>query len=162
MPSTNPEVLARAQKNWRKKNPNYLKEWRAKNPEKNLEYGKAAYERRKEQYRAYYHRNKERMLAYGKMRRAMFPEIQYATQLKKRCGLTLAEKRAMWEQQSHKCKICSRPITFQGSHPDHIHGSNPVIVRGLLCGSCNRALGLFQDSSAILETAAAYLRLFSM
>lgn len=38
---------------------------------------------------------------------------------------------------------------------DHCHQTNQV--RGLLCGPCNRALGLLKDNIGNLERAIAYL-----
>lgn len=160
VPSKNPEVLARAQKNWRKKNPDYLRKWRMMNPEKTEQYNEDQYERRKAQYRAYYRRNRERMLAQGKAYKKANPEKVYEKEIRRKFGISFEEKRKMFIEQEGKCKICSRGLILQGSHIDHIPNSEPKIIRGLLCGSCNRALGLFQDKSAILVSAATYLRTF--
>lgn len=65
--------------------------------------------------------------------------------------------------QNWVCAICKHPErATDGASKElrdlaldhcHTHGH----VRGLLCSSCNRALGLFQDSSTILRKAADYL-----
>jgi hypothetical protein len=160
MPSKNPEVLARAQKKWREKNPNYLREWRAANPEKTAEYNEGAYERRKSQYREYYHRNKSKIKEYQQRQRKLFPEGYYERQLKRRIGKTLADKQLLFDSQQGKCAICEIGIELLASHYDHIHHTKPVVTRGLLCGTCNRALGFFKDDPALLERAAAYIRTF--
>jgi hypothetical protein len=160
MPSKNPEVLARAQKKWRAKNPDYLREWRAANPDKTAKYNEGSYERRKEQYRAYYHRNREACRAKQSAYRKAHPEKAAERQLKEKHGMSMTEKRVMWLDQDKKCKICKRDVTLLSAHVDHIHGTQ--IIRGLLCGSCNRGLGLFQDDHRILIAASEYLRPFQI
>jgi len=70
----------------------------------------------------------------------------------------LSEERyaTMWKEQGGLCAIsgCGRPIR----DIDHNHKTN--VVRGLLCCSCNRALGFFRDSSILLRNAALYLEKF--
>lgn len=73
-------------------------------------------------------------------------------------GITEGEYLNILEEQEHKCKICD---THQRELPrrlavDHNHETGKV--RGLLCDSCNRALGLFKDSVTILEEATEYLK----
>lgn len=60
--------------------------------------------------------------------------------------------------QGHVCAICLNPETVSGRAlaVDHDHTSG--LVRGLLCGACNRALGLMRDDPAALARAAQYLR----
>jgi hypothetical protein len=61
-------------------------------------------------------------------------------------------------KQDHKCKICGVDETGSGEKGlvvDHNHTTNEV--RGLLCGSCNRALGYFKDSLDVLQKATNYL-----
>lgn len=64
--------------------------------------------------------------------------------------------------QGGKCKICSVEIlpinTGRGNktaNVDHCHTTGRI--RGLLCNSCNRALGLLKEDSEILRKAARYL-----
>ena len=64
--------------------------------------------------------------------------------------------------QNKRCAICCKPMEL---HPklkndspvmDHDHLTNQF--RGILCNSCNRALGLFKDNIKVIENAARYLR----
>ena len=82
--------------------------------------------------------------------------------LRSEYGLTEAEYGAMLLEQGGVCAICQRPerSALHGGGArlavDHYHATGSV--RGLLCGSCNRALGAFEDSAALLEKAIDYLR----
>jgi len=62
----------------------------------------------------------------------------------------------LFAKQYGLCAICGRPGGKKSLNLDHCHAS--LHVRGLLCGSCNRALGLFADSIDRLEKAIQYLR----
>lgn len=83
--------------------------------------------------------------------------------LRKEFGLTLAQFDAMLAAQDGRCAICGTTETranWRSTKPealavDHDHATNAV--RGLLCNSCNRGLGLFADSADRLHAAAAYL-----
>jgi hypothetical protein len=55
-----------------------------------------------------------------------------------------------------RCRICKTDFRrASDKHVDHDHASGAV--RGVLCGNCNRAIGLFQNDPRRLRTAAAYL-----
>ena len=74
----------------------------------------------------------------------------------------------MLESQKWVCAICEQPEQSKAPESgetrelaiDHCHETN--LVRGLLCSSCNRALGLFQDREDLLRKAAAYLKQHSL
>lgn len=51
------------------------------------------------------------------------------------------------------CPICS--VYHERLHVDHCHDSG--LVRGLLCGSCNKGIGLLRDSKKNLKNAIKYL-----
>lgn len=70
----------------------------------------------------------------------------------RRYGITRDQRDRQAEIQDHRCAICS---VETGLHTDHCHEDG--IVRGLLCGSCNRGLGMFGDDVTRLEAAVAYL-----
>ena len=67
-------------------------------------------------------------------------------------GLTRDAVHAMSENQNAMCAICGeiKQLTV-----DHDHVTNKV--RGLLCGSCNRGIGLFHESVDSLNKAIQYL-----
>ena len=70
-------------------------------------------------------------------------------------GLSAAEYDRMIELQNNKCAICGKPETARLLAIDHCHASGDV--RGLLCGRCNRGIGMFSDDVSKLEAAAKYL-----
>jgi hypothetical protein len=61
-------------------------------------------------------------------------------------------------KQGGHCLICAKDITAR-SAVDHCHRTG--VVRGLLCGTCNSGLGMFNDRPELLEAAIAYLRSFA-
>ena len=68
--------------------------------------------------------------------------------------LTLEERNIMWDQQKGNCAICNVPL--EKPHIDHCHKKGHV--RGILCGSCNTALGMLKDNPDTLIKAAIYLK----
>ena len=54
--------------------------------------------------------------------------------------------------RSGRCGICKQKADLV---VDHRHARRTV--RGMLCGTCNRALGLFADRTERLRRAADYL-----
>lgn len=78
-------------------------------------------------------------------------------------GLSLAELVTMAAEQDGKCAICLTPPRKRHSRSDKTqdfcidHDHETGKPRGLLCDSCNRAIGLLGDSPERLRAAAAYL-----
>ncbi len=69
----------------------------------------------------------------------------------------------MHADQGGLCAICREPETALNNRGvvkklavDHRHGDD--LVRGLLCGRCNTAIGLFKDDVDRLVSAINYLR----
>lgn len=72
--------------------------------------------------------------------------------LKRRYGVTEQQVDALLRKQGGICVICLRaPAT----HVDHNHETG--LFRGVLCFSCNGALGQFDDDPRRLRDAATYL-----
>ena len=84
------------------------------------------------------------------------PQRVKENQLRVKYGITLSDVSAMLEGQNNSCKICSVQFSESKKHKiDHCHKTG--VVRGLLCCSCNTALGKFKDSPDTLRKAAAYV-----
>ncbi|QLH20751.1 endonuclease VII domain-containing protein [Streptomyces sp. Rer75] len=75
-----------------------------------------------------------------------------AGHLKRQYGLTEAERDELVASQAGACAIC---LDAPAAHVDHDHGTGRV--RGVLCFSCNAALGQFKDRADAIRRAAAYL-----
>jgi len=104
-----------------------------------------------------YHRNKTARYyasARGKETRKRFWHSisnQNTVALKK-YRVPLAEIANKKKEQKDCCAICGRLKRLQVDH-NHLTGK----VRGLLCGSCNRGIGLLGDSLDVLRAGVAYL-----
>lgn len=112
----------------------------------------------RERARRWQRENPERYLENQRKRRQR-PEVKLrerAGHLKRKYGITLADYERMLDEQGGCCAICRRPPR-EGStlHVDHEHATERV--RGLLCFTCNNALGDFEDDPAALRAALSYL-----
>lgn len=96
---------------------------------------------------------KEKRPDYIEKNREKVREMLWRNKLKQRYNLTPSQYKSIFELQNGKCAICDRvsPLSV-----DHCHQSKKV--RGLLCGSCNRGLGLFGESIESLKNAIVYLK----
>lgn len=77
---------------------------------------------------------------------------------KRSYGISLETIELMRLQRDFRCDICNEKR--DGKHDkmlatDHCHSSGRF--RGMLCGQCNKALGLLKDSPERLRAAAIYL-----
>lgn len=75
-------------------------------------------------------------------------------ELSKKYGVTLREYEQQCQQRDNVCDICQNKTKTM--HVDHNHFTGKV--RGYLCGSCNRGIGLLKDSSDVCTKAATYLK----
>lgn len=72
-------------------------------------------------------------------------------------GLGPGEYEKMYEEQGGHCAICQRATgKTKRLAVDHDHDTG--LVRGLLCGPCNKMVGYFRNSSEAFLRAAAYLQ----
>jgi len=83
--------------------------------------------------------------------------------LKIKYGITLDKYHEILEDQGGVCAICGQPETQKSKEGkvlalavDHNHKTNKI--RQLLCGKCNKAIGLFKDDPEILQKATEYLK----
>ena len=75
----------------------------------------------------------------------------------KRYGLTPRKYKELYKKQGGVCAICQRSTHQVGRlQVDHCHTQN--IIRGLLCRTCNVALGDLQDNCKWLLRAIQYVK----
>lgn len=133
MPHANQEDRKEYFRNYYKKRKadldKYKKEWLEKNPEKSIEYSKKYNDKTTEKRRQY--------------------------QRKHLYGLTHEQFEEMLKEQDNKCALCSKSFNEAKVFVDHCHSVGNV--RGLLCPSCNTALGLIKDDLGWLAKAKKYL-----
>ncbi|MDX3644289.1 endonuclease VII domain-containing protein [Streptomyces sp. MB09-02B] len=72
--------------------------------------------------------------------------------LKREYGITEAERDELIASQGGVCCICLAALP---AHVDHCHETGRV--RGVLCFSCNAALGQFKDRPDVMRRAATYV-----
>jgi hypothetical protein len=126
------------------------KAWREANPERFRELTKAYHLTNAEKMRAtsaaWYAANKDR--AAETSRRAKL----------RRYGLTPQAYAMLLAKQHYRCAICPamHGTGKKALHVDHCHRTNGI--RGLLCHSCNAAMGLLKDDPTILAAALQYLK----
>lgn len=79
-------------------------------------------------------------------------------------GITYDEFYCLLSEQGGRCAVCRKPDPGPRRwNVDHDHSCCPAgrscgrCVRGLLCHSCNVALGHLRDDISVLKSAIAYL-----
>lgn len=107
---------------------------------------------------AYYQRNKAKLRdAY----RSRAKQVSYQHREKK-YGITREEFNALWLAQGRKCGMCRVYVTRYGKPNranaacvDHNHKTGEI--RGILCSTCNKGLGLIGDKKSNAVNAVKYL-----
>jgi hypothetical protein len=91
-------------------------------------------------------------------------EYYRRSNLKKNYGISVEEYNQLLISQGGKCKICESPNPkskrYENFCVDHDHRTGKI--RGLLCTSCNRMIGLVHDDIESLERAIRYLASFKI
>ena len=83
---------------------------------------------------------------------------KYKGFVKRTYNLTFEGYEQLLEKQNYCCAICESKISSKRTSRlfvDHCHAT--LVVRGLLCSSCNHGLGQFKDSPKLLQRAIQYL-----
>lgn len=108
----------------------------------------------------WYYENYDEAKAQRKQWRENNRHVTRNRLLKAKYGITSDEYDALLASQGGKCAICGtteESIKDGRAMPvDHCHATNAV--RGVLCSSCNRAIGLLNEDPDRLDRAALYLR----
>lgn len=90
--------------------------------------------------------------------KGFYREYQRVYFLKWKYGLTPEQWDAMLVAQCGRCACCSDPM-IGDREPVVDHNHETGCVRGLLCNTCNRAIGLLKDDPVLIRQAAVYLEL---
>lgn len=111
----------------------------------------------KNKQKKYYEANKDKVKKYIQTYNKTNPDVQRKTQYKRKFGITLDDYDKMFDIQEGKCSICTKHQSELKKllHVDHNHETGKI--RGLLCGDCNLALGMFKDNETLLTNAIKYL-----
>lgn len=73
----------------------------------------------------------------------------------RRYGISAADLETLISQQSGNCALCLRSLNTRKWVIDHDHVTEEV--RGVLCYSCNGALGRLNEDADLIEAAIRYL-----
>ena len=122
--------------------------WYARNREYAIRRAQRWREQNPEKYEEWKRRNREE----NKPRRTIQERRGH---LRRKYGLTLEEYDFLRVAQNHRCAICDQPEEG-GLHIDHHHESG--LIRGLLCGKCNKAIGLLKEDPGLFDAASSYLQ----
>lgn len=93
----------------------------------------------------------------SQMKQRKNPEVKIKRKdydLKRYYGIGQEEYQKLSNSQDNKCAICAKSDNLV---VDHIHHSNPIVIRGLLCSNCNFLIGHAKDNINILQNAITYL-----
>lgn len=126
-----------------------------------------AYQARKEYFKSWERKQKRwkdpKRAARATQWRKDNPERAIEIMRKHVYGISPEEYRLKKKKQENRCAICkklerisNRKGKRHSLSVDHDHKSDKV--RDLLCGNCNRGLGLFFDRVELLLKAAQYLK----
>jgi hypothetical protein len=113
----------------------------------------------REKHRRWQLANKEKVAKYKEGFKDAERSWKRNSKLRIRFGITLHDYERLLQEQGGVCAICRRAPADNTKQRalavDHCHQTGTI--RGLLCGPCNLALGLFQDKAEFLVMAAEYL-----
>jgi hypothetical protein len=124
------------------------REWYRKNRDRSIAYVKSWQQTNAERLNAYRREYNARPERRRKQRDAYY---------RRTFGISADDFDALVEAQGGGCAICAVvPERVASLHLDHDHVTGAI--RGVLCLSCNQALGHFRDDAELLERAAAYVR----
>lgn len=144
-PSNRAEYL----KKWQETHKDYIREksrkWYIANKEHVAELRKIRYQANKEKHNA-----QSKQWAKNNPERSKF--LRKRKMLLRNYNMTIEQFNKMVEIQESKCAICKKPASL---HVDHCHATNKI--RALLCGPCNRGIGMFKENIDVLLEAINYI-----
>jgi hypothetical protein len=128
---------------------------------KSREYYEANKDRQKEQRNTWRKSNQDKMNEYNRAYRYRNRAQPHRGKIKQ-YGLTLERYNTLVSQTGDNCPICGVQFDWVNRHKanrpciDHCHKTGEV--RGIICGKCNAAIGMFSDSVETLGKAIQWLQ----
>lgn len=118
----------------------------------------------KEYHKDYNFKNRDRNLKRGKAydlkNKSKIKKYKKVFLLMERYNLSFGQFNQMKLDQNNCCAIHKGKFkNIKSTCVDHIHDSNPVVVRGLLCSTCNHAIGQCNDDPKIIQSLINYLNM---
>lgn len=111
----------------------------------------------------YFQLNKAAIVLRNKAYQKERPLMRRKHELKYNYGLTPEVYSQILQEQNNSCKICGlifaaeyKGVKKDQPHVDHDHVTNNI--RGILCHSCNLALGFVKDNVDLLQKMIEYLK----
>jgi len=146
----------------KEKKKQYRKKYYADNADKLKKYAKVYRtenaEKRRQDQKLYHAKNRAKANLASAEWKKKNPQKNREIQLKHKYGITPDQIMAAMNKQNHRCAVCGGINNDSGKRVlgvDHCHATGKV--RGMLCGNCNRMIGMAKDSPSILMAAARYL-----
>ncbi|MGH2756000.1 MAG: endonuclease VII domain-containing protein [Actinomycetota bacterium] len=110
--------------------------------------------RRTQRWRARHPKRYQELLERNRtVNRERRREQARVSHLRRAYGLSIEVYGFLCVAQANRCAVCRTEV--EKLHVDHEHGTGRV--RGLLCGKCNKAIGLLNDDPELLRVASRYL-----
>jgi hypothetical protein len=104
----------------------------------------------------YREKNREKTRAQDKIKYHKNRDGYLNSWYKRKYGISLEDYNNIFNKQNGKCAIC-RGKCSSGRRLAVDHDHKTGIVRGLLCGHCNQAIGKLHDSPEIIKRALDYV-----
>ena len=87
-------------------------------------------------------------------------DISYSRMLKRQYGINITQYKAILAAQGGGCAICGETPQQNYTNKrrlavDHCHDTNRI--RGILCGRCNKGMGMFKHDPTLLLKTMKYL-----
>ena len=98
-------------------------------------------------------RNRKRMESV--QYRARMVQYSFAWKLRTKFGISVKQYNDLLTSQNGVCAICKKSQRSRKLAIDHNHITGKV--RGLLCNTCNRAIGYLHEDITLMKAAIKYL-----
>lgn len=167
----NPSPIKERSRLWHKNNPekaraahaDQYRKTKVAHAKKTKEYRESHLARLQEVDKAWRAANRDRLRVQNQLWRAenaeRLKQVKREGHLRRNYGISVERYMEIFEEQFGRCGICggSEAGGPKGASFGVDHNHDTGKIRGLLCMSCNTALGHFKESKQLLRTAIRYL-----